>query len=76
MTVSKDTTLSRVALLLFGMEGRMLAMCQALSCSSTVLITCQYGSKNIESKGENKAVHQKAAQSQVAAPRAPQRGAS
>lgn len=50
VTVYKDTTQGRVALLLFGMEGRMLPICQALSCSSTVLITGQYGSENAESQ--------------------------
>lgn len=50
VTVYKDTTLGRVALFLFGMEGRMMAMCQALSCSSIVLISGQYGSENVESQ--------------------------
>lgn len=57
MTVYKDTTLGMVALLLFGVEGRMMAMCQALSCSSTVLITGQYGSENVDSQKGKTSLH-------------------
>lgn len=57
VTVYKDTTLGMVALLLFGVEGRMMAMCQALSCSSTVLITGQYGSENVDSQKGKTSLH-------------------